>query len=50
MRICDALVLISDDPIARKDVPEMAEAQGWLCEVSQGDVGTRFLLSRVRSD
>lgn len=45
MRVADRIILICDDPIARKDVPEMALARGWHCQLSDdGDV-TRFFLN-----
>ncbi|MET0238702.1 MAG: sulfurtransferase TusA family protein, partial [Sphingobium sp.] len=48
MRRASHVVLLSDDAIARKDVPEMATARGWCCEIAdEGDV-TRFTL-RARS-
>jgi hypothetical protein len=39
MRDADHIVLISDDPIARRDVPDMALARGWRYEmVDEGDL------------
>ncbi|MET0239409.1 MAG: sulfurtransferase TusA family protein [Sphingobium sp.] len=44
MRSTSHVVLLSDDVIARKDVPEMAAARGWRCDVAdEGDV-VRFTL------
>ncbi|MET0360558.1 MAG: sulfurtransferase TusA family protein [Sphingobium sp.] len=39
MRDADHIMLISDDPIARRDVPEMALARGWRYEMAnEGDL------------
>lgn len=50
MRTSDSIVLICDDPIARKDVPEMALARGWRCQIfddadSMGE-SRRFFIER----
>lgn len=40
------IVLIADDPVARKDVPELARVHGWTCTVENRAETTRFTLSR----
>ena len=44
MRDADHVELISDDPIALTDIPEMASARGWTCALSETSDGTRFTL------
>ncbi|MCE7797928.1 sulfurtransferase TusA family protein [Sphingobium sufflavum] len=39
------VLLISDDPIARRDVPDMAHARGWQCTLSDDADATQFLLT-----
>lgn len=46
MRTADHVELITDDPIALRDVPEMASARGWTCAASGGADGTRFTLKK----
>ena len=38
MRECDAILLLADDPVARIDVPALAEANGWtLIQMDEAD-------------
>lgn len=46
MRAADHVELIADDPIALRDVPEMARARGWTCSLSTGAGETRFILKK----
>jgi hypothetical protein len=46
MRTSHHVILIADDPIALKDVPAMAEARGWHCDVALDEDGTRFSLRK----
>jgi tRNA 2-thiouridine synthesizing protein A len=40
-----SIILIADDPIAQKDVPELARANGWDCTVENRAETTHFTLS-----
>ncbi|CAN5291742.1 hypothetical protein BH10PSE13_BH10PSE13_26430 [soil metagenome] len=44
MRIAIHVELIADDPVAVRDVPEMARARGWTCTVSHAAGEARFTL------
>jgi tRNA 2-thiouridine synthesizing protein A len=46
MRQGDHVVLLTDDPIALKDVPEMAKARGWQCSLVQDEVTATFTLKK----
>jgi tRNA 2-thiouridine synthesizing protein A len=40
------IILIADDPMAQRDVPELARANGWVCTVDDQAGTTRYALSR----
>ncbi|HEX7854676.1 MAG TPA: sulfurtransferase TusA family protein [Sphingobium sp.] len=46
MRESDHVVLLADDPIALKDVPDMARARGWQCNLAQDEVTATFTLKK----
>lgn len=46
MRDCDHVVLIADDPIALREVPDMADSRGWRCAVDKGETSNKFILNR----
>ena len=50
MRETDRFILLADDPVARKDVPDLATLRGWTCETEEADGTTRFLLARTSAD
>jgi TusA-related sulfurtransferase len=46
MRREASIVLIADDPVAQRDVPELARANGWTCTMEDLVGTTRYALSR----
>ncbi|MFT3965653.1 MAG: sulfurtransferase TusA family protein [Sphingobium sp.] len=46
MRANDHVLLLADDPIALKEVPDMASARGWRCGVLREDSCTKFILKK----
>jgi tRNA 2-thiouridine synthesizing protein A len=40
------IVLIADDPVAQRDVPDLARANGWACTMEDQAGTTRYFLSR----
>jgi tRNA 2-thiouridine synthesizing protein A len=40
------IVLIADDPVAQRDVPDLARANGWACTMEDQAGTTRYALSR----
>jgi TusA-related sulfurtransferase len=40
------IVLIADDPIAQREVPDLARANGWACTMEDQAGTTRYALSR----
>jgi tRNA 2-thiouridine synthesizing protein A len=46
MRDASHVELIADDPIALRDVPDMANARGWICTMSDEAEATRFTLKK----
>lgn len=50
MRHETRIILVADDPVARRDVPELAAANGWSCQLEDQAETTRYTLSRDRGD
>lgn len=46
MRQAMTIILVADDPIARRDVPELARANGWACSLEHHAETTHYTLSR----
>lgn len=46
MRRETRIILVADDPVARRDVPELAAANGWSCRLEQQAETTSYTLSR----
>lgn len=44
MRDAGHVDLIADDPIAERDVPELARTQGWHCAIVRDGTATRYTL------
>jgi tRNA 2-thiouridine synthesizing protein A len=40
------IVLIADDPVAQRDVPDLARANDWTCTMEDQAGTTRYALSR----
>lgn len=47
MRETEAILLISDDPVALTDVPALAQAHGWAMDRRDHPDHTEFLLRKV---
>lgn len=50
MRDASRVELIADDPIARRDVPDMAAARGWTCVMSDIIGATQYILTKSCAD
>jgi TusA-related sulfurtransferase len=46
MREGAAFTVIADDPIARTDIPALAKATGWQCNIVETAGEMRFILHR----
>lgn len=49
MRSNEAFVLLADDPVARIDVPALAQANGWSVALVEADGHSRFALNKAPS-
>lgn len=47
MRECDEILLLADDPVARTDVPALAQAHGWTLDLLEEGDHQRFQLSKT---
>jgi tRNA 2-thiouridine synthesizing protein A len=46
MRTAVEIVLIADDPIARTDIPVLAETHGWMCVIEEQPGHVRYRLTK----
>jgi tRNA 2-thiouridine synthesizing protein A len=46
MRRETRIILVADDPMAQRDVPDLARANGWACTMEDRHGTTRYALSR----
>jgi Predicted redox protein, regulator of disulfide bond formation len=49
MREHQAVLLLADDPVARVDVPALAEANGWAIDTCEAEGHTEYALRRGES-
>ncbi len=47
MREGNAVVLLADDPVARTDVPALAQIHGWSLKTAEADDHVRYHLART---
>lgn len=47
MRSHDAILLLADDPVARTDVPALAQAHGWSADMTDQADHVRFELRKT---
>jgi len=50
MRECTAIALLADDPVARVDVPALAQARGWRIVIGDEGGFQRYVLERSAPD